>query len=466
MKTKKSNVILYSIYAILNFIFIFQLLKLSTLPNLYNMAIIGVIAFLMLIIFYSQFKKNKTFLNKVGKVLMILLSIMLLVANVYVYRTGSFLNKISSGGTKNETVSVIVKKDSEYNNLEDVKDLVFGKEDENEEIVSEAIVEFEEKLSKTITIEDFVDYPALANALLDDEIEVIILNEAFRNIVEDEIERFTENTKVIHEFHKKTILQQSEVRVDREPFTVMISGIDVYGSISNNSRSDVNILATVNPVRKEVLLISIPRDFYLPLGCQTGALDKLTHSGIYGVDCTMKTVGKALDTDIDFYARVNFNSLINVVNAVGGVTVNVDTPFSAGEYSFPAGENYLDGPKALTFVRDRYNQEGGDRGRGKNQMKVVSALIDKMTSPAIITNYTSVLSSLEGSFQTDMSTHDITSLVKLQLNDMSSWNITEYQVNGTGGTDYAYALGGYAYVMYPDQATLDEAIALINSTME
>lgn len=466
MKTKKSNVILYAIYAVLNFIFVFQLLKLSTLPNLYNLVIIGIIAFLMLIIFYSQFKKNKTFLSKAGKVLMILLSIILLVVNVYVYRAGSFLNTISSGGTKNETVSVIVKKDSEYENLEDVQDLVFGKEDENEEIVLEAIDEFEDKLNKTINIQEFSDYPTLANALLDDEIEVIILNEAFRNIVEDEIESFTEDTKVIYEYNKKTILKKSEVKVDKESFTVMISGIDVYGSINNNSRSDVNILATINPVRKEVLLVSIPRDYYLPLGCQTGALDKLTHSGIYGIDCTMETVGKALDTEIDFYARVNFNSLINVVNAVGGVTVHVDAPFSAGEYSFPVGENYLDGPKALTFVRDRYHQEGGDRGRGKNQMKVVSALIDKMTSPAIITNYTSVLSSLEGSFQTDMSTNDITSLVKLQLNDMSGWNITEYQVDGTGASDYSYALGHNAYVMYPDQATLDQAIALINNTME
>ncbi len=466
MKSKTKNMIFYSIYAILNLIFIFQLLKLGSLPNLYNFAIILITFIFMALIYYSQFKKTKNFLNKIGKVLMILLSLLLIITNMYIYKFGSTLNIVSGGSSKNETVSVIVKKDSSYQKLADVEDLVFGIEDGNEAIVNEAIESIEDKLKQKITMQDYVDYPTLAKALMNDEIEVIVLNEAFRNFIEDELETFTEDTRVIYEYNKKTVIKKSDVNVTKDAFTVMISGIDVYGSISNNSRSDVNILATVNPKTKEILLLSIPRDYYLPLGCQTGALDKLTHSGIYGVDCTMNTVGNALGLDIDFYARVNFNSLINVVDAVGGVTVDVDSGFNSGTYNFPVGPNYLDGPKALSFVRDRYHQEGGDRGRGRNQMKVVTALIDKMTSPAIITNFTSVLSSLEGSFETNMTSKDITSLVKMQINDMSGWAIEQMQLDGTGGSDYAYALNGYAYVMYPDYATIDAAKAAITNMMK
>ena len=465
MKTKTKNLLYFSLYAILNIILLFQIIRINLLPPLYLAGAILVMLLLAALIYFSLVKSNKKSLNNMTKFFTLLLSLILLVANVYIYRAGSFLNNISSGVSKKDTVSVVVSKDSPYESLEDVKDLTFGKEDEGEEIVLEAIKDFEKELNEVIITKDFEDYPQLTSSLISGDSEVIILNEAFRNIVEDEIENFSEETKVIHEFNKKTVIKRPEKKVTKEGFTVMISGIDVYGSISNNSRSDVNILATVNPKTKEVLLVSIPRDYYLPLGCQTGALDKLTHSGIYGVDCTMKTVGNALDVDIDYYARVNFSSLINVVEAVGGITVNVEAPFSTGKYSFPAGENYLDGNKALEFVRDRYHQEGGDRGRGRNQMKVITALINRMTSPAIITNYSSVLNSLEGSFQTNMSSKDITSLVKMQLNDMSGWNITEMQVDGSGGSDFAYALGGYAYVMYPNQETVDAAKLAIDNTL-
>lgn len=462
---KARNKFLFFIYGMLNAVFVFQLVKLSTLPSKYIMLIVIAMAITAIIIFYSQFKKQKTFLNKIGKLLLVILSLLLVVANIFIYQTGSFLDKVSSGDIKKDTVSIIVKSDSPYETLDDVKNLVFAKEDENEEIVIEAIDHFETELGQPISIKYYTDYPTMANALINSEIEVIIFNEAYRNIVEDEVESFNEDTKIIYEYNKETVIESGNKTVDSEAFTVMISGIDVYGSMSNNSRSDVNILATVNPLKKEILLVSIPRDYYLPLGCQTGALDKLTHAGIYGIDCTMNTIGNAFNLDIDYYARVNFNSLISVVNAVGGVNVNVDAPFSTGSYNFPAGDNYLDGEKALVFVRDRYHQEGGDRGRGQNQMKVIASLIDKMTSPAIISNYTSVLSSLEGSFQTNLSTSDITSLVKFQINDMSAWSVKQMQVDGTGGTDYAYALGYNAYVMYPDQQTIDQAKAAITETM-
>ncbi|HZJ86439.1 MAG TPA: LCP family protein [Erysipelotrichaceae bacterium] len=393
-----------------------------------------------------------------------LLSLLLIVANVYVFQADNLLDNVSGGQTKNETVSVVVRKDSPYKTLEDLKFTTFAKEDSKESIVLKSIEYFETKLDHKLKTKEYADYPVLGKSLLEGEIEVMILNEAFRNIIEDDYPDFSENTRIIDSFNKETLIvrkKKESFNIVEDTFTVMISGIDVYGSISNNARSDVNILATINPQTKQIILLSIPRDYYLPFSCQQGALDKLTHTGIYGIDCTMETVGQAFDVDIDYYARVNFSSLINVVDALGGVSVNADYGFQMNQYYFSEGENYLNGSQALEFVRDRKHQVDGDLGRGRNQMKVLTAIINKMASPAIITNFSGIINSLEGSFQTNMTSKEITSLVKMQLKDMKSWDIVQMQVTGFGTYDYSFALGGDYYVMYPDQESVNIAKAAI-----
>lgn len=466
MKNKNSRnpKVYFTIYLLLNALLAFQIFKLATLPSLYNVVIIVLMMLFLIVLYYSQFKTEQKKLNQVGKVSLILLSIILIVANIYVYQADNFLENVSGGQTKNETVSVVVRKDSPYKNLEDLKYTTFAKEDSKEPIVLKSVEYFETKLDHKLKIKEYADYTVLGKSLLEGEIEVMILNEAFRNIIEDDYPDFSENTRIIDSFNKATVItrkKKESFNIVEDTFTVMISGIDVYGSISNNARSDVNILATINPQTKQIILLSIPRDYYLPMGCETGALDKLTHTGIYGIDCTMETVGQAFDVDIDYYARVNFSSLINVVDALGGVTVYADYGFQMNQYYFSQGENFLNGAQALEFVRDRNHQVDGDLGRGRNQMKVLTAIINKMTSPAIITNFSSILNSLEGSFQTNMTSNEITSLVKMQLKDMSSWDIEQMQVTGTGALDYSYALEGNYYVMYPDEESVSIAKAAI-----
>lgn len=462
MKKNLRNKLYFGVYVLLNTVLLIQILRLETLPIMYNAVLVLSALIFGGILYYSQFKTSQLSLNRIGKFFLVLLSVLMLVGNIYIYQAGSLLDRVSGGQSKKDTVSIVVRESSPYKTLDDLKGMKFGIEDSSEVIIKEAIEYFESKSEQKISTKDFKDYTLLAKSLLENDIEVIILNEAYRNIIEDDYPEFSQETRVIAEYNKETLITVNrKFNVVKDPFTVMISGIDVYGSISNNARSDVNILATINPTTKKILLLSIPRDYYLPFTCQQGALDKLTHTGIYGIDCTMETIGEAFDVNIDYYARVNFSSLIKVVDALDGVTVNADYGFTSGNYSFSAGENYLRGNQALAFVRDRKHQADGDLGRGRNQMKVLTAIINKMTSPAIITNFSGIISSLDGSFQTNMTSKEITSLVKMQLKDMESWDIEQIQVTGTGASDYSYALGGNYYVMYPDQESVNIAKAAI-----
>lgn len=464
MKNKqKFGKYLYIVYIVINALFAWQVVKLNSLPTKYLLGLLTGLILVALALYFGLVKTKRKFAFNFSKVLAVIISLALLFGTFYISKFGSFLGGVSGSEEKIDTVSIIVRKDSSYKTLDDIKDLVIGYEDDNETIVQSAIADFNSKAGKNLNLKEVASYEELARQLYDGELEAIILNEAYRNFIRDEYPEFDEDTRVISEFVEKTIIDRNNVNVSKDVFSVMISGIDVYGSISNNSRSDVNILAVVNPSTKKIVLISIPRDYYLPLACRGNAMDKLTHTGIYGVDCTMDTVGTLFGVDIDYYARVNFSSLINVVNAVGGVTVYNDQAFSAGSYSFPAGENYLDGTKALVFVRDRKHQSDGDSGRGRNQVKVLSAIINKMASPALITNFSSILGSLEGSFQTNLTTGEINSLVKMQLNDMSGWDIIQEQVSGTGTSAHSYALGGNYYMMVPDMSSVNRVKEIINA---
>lgn len=222
------------------------------------------------------------------------------------------------------------------------------------------------------------------------------------------------------------------------------------------------MIATVNPKTHQVLLTSIPRDYYVPQPCQGGQTDKLTHTGIFGVDCTVETVENYFGIDINYYVRVNFSSVENIVDALGGINVDSPIAFNALGYSFSAGTNSLNGKEALAFSRERYSLGGGDRDRGKNQMRVITGIINKAISPSIITNYTSILDAVSGSFQTNMSNNEMTSLIKMQINDMSGWDIEQISVNGTGnGSAWSPANGFNSWVMEPNVNTVKRAVEVI-----
>ena len=243
-----------------------------------------------------------------------------------------------------------------------------------------------------------------------------------------------------------------------KPFIVYISGIDTYGAISTVSRSDVNILAVVNPVTHSVLLVNTPRDYYVQLHGTTGVKDKLTHAGIYGVDTSVATMDDLYGININYNVRINFSSLVKVVDTLGGVDVYSEYNFSAGKYSYVAGQNHMNGEQALAFSRDRHSFEGGDRTRGQNQLRVITAIIDKMSSPTTALNYQQVLASMQGAFQTNMGAADITTLFRHQLDDMAKWKVVSTSVDGTGTTATTYSMGSTPlYVMVPDAASLNTA---------
>ena len=235
------------------------------------------------------------------------------------------------------------------------------------------------------------------------------------------------------------------------------------------SRSDVNILATVNTDTHEVLLVSTPRDYFVPLSISNGAPDKLTHAGIYGIDVCMDTLGMLYDIDINYYFRINFGGFVKVIDALGGITVNSDYEFDSKNilgYHFNQGANYVNGEQALVFARERYAFSEGDRQRGKNQMAVIKGVIDKALSPEILTSYSSILSSLDGCFGTNITYEEIAQLLQQQLTNGGSWTIVSYSVDGTGATEKPYSMSQNAYVMVPDYNTVDKAKSLMQKVRD
>ena len=257
----------------------------------------------------------------------------------------------------------------------------------------------------------------------------------------------------------------SNVDVAEEPFTIYVSGNDSYGEVTlEEGRSDVNILLTVNPNTRQILMTTTPRDYYVELPFGEGCWDKLTHAGNYGIDCSMQTLERLYDVEIDYYLRVNFSGFESIVDALGGVEVYSDYAFTSlhSGYYFDVGYNSVDGAEALAFVRERYAFEEGDVQRGKNQMAMIRAIMDKATSPAVISGYLSLMDSVSDSFITNMPKGSISDLVKMQLNEGGSWNIVSNSVNGYVSEAYTYSDSSQLLsVMMQDEASVQHASELI-----
>lgn len=464
-KSKKSSKfdivlkILALAYVIITIIFYTSILRLNLLPN--NFVAIFTIAEIIftLLIGIGLAKKHKTY-----KLNIFCLIIALLVSGVYLYvanyanATTDFLGTMFTEVQETDEYYVVVRSNSNYDSIDDI---------EGEEVYSFQVTEdIKAELSNKVDISfDTADsLTGLGNILLDGEIDVIFVSSSQYSMLSEEIENFEGNTKIIytstHEVESvaEITTENSNYTINNGIFNVYISGIDTSGSISNVSRSDANIIATVNTNTHEVLLTSIPRDYYVTLHSK-GARDKLTHSGIYGINETVTTVEDLLDIDINYYVRVNFTTVINLVDTLGGIEVYSDYDFSTGSYHFNAGYNYLDGEEALAFSRERHAFASGDNQRVKNQQAVIEAIIKKvLNSTTLLTRYTNILESLEGSFQTNIDQSEISNLVKDQLNNMSSWTIRNNSLTGTGAYRSTYSLGSLqSYVMIPDDSSVAEA---------
>jgi len=333
--------------------------------------------------------------------------------------------------------------------------------------MNQVIAEAKKKES-SLNFDVAMTYSKLGDDLYNNTVNAILINTAYNGMFEENHPDFQNEVKEIWTSDIETKVKDFSTRVSvtNTPFIIYISGIDTYGSITTVSRSDVNMIVTVNPNTKKILLTSIPRDYYVTLA-NMQKKDKLTHSGIAGPENTVKTMAKFLGTDINYYARVNFTSLVTMVDALGGITVNVDQDFSAGGYSYKLGLQQMNGEEALAYSRERHSFADGDNVRVKHQQDVLMAMLNKMMSPAVITNYSSVLKAISGCFETNMASSDITDLIKMQINDNASWTFKQKQFTGTGvmQTGGAYMPDSKLYYMIPNDDSVKENLQAIKDVL-
>lgn len=463
--------VLAGIQLIATIIFMAGVFRLNMLPNMY-LAVIGILLLLFWgIILASQFFSKKNAIT--GKVISVIISILLIVGSYFLFKTSGTISDISGGDYKLDNVVVAVMADDPAESIEDAADYNFGVQyNMNGDQITSTVDAINEELGSEIQTTEYESLAEQAQALHDGEVDAIVYNEGYTGILEEAFEGYAENTKVIYTHSIKSEMenQSSDVEVNDETFTVYISGIDVFGAIETNSRSDVNILATVNPTTHQVLLVTTPRDYYVEIpDISNGQKDKLTHAGIYGVDASVKTLEQLYDTEIDFYARVNFTSLIEIVDALGGVDVESEYAFTTSYESglvmnVQQGTNHFNGKQALAFSRERLNVPGGDNQRGKDQQAVITAMIKKMVSPAILTGANGILNSVSGNVETNMSESQIQELIKNQLAETPSWTITSMAATGNGDNQYCYSYSGAPlYVMQPDETSVESIKQAIDS---
>ena len=389
------------------------------------------------------------------------------------------IENVVGQASSNASVSVYVLKEDSAQSIQDAADYNFGIVSGYEtERIQEAVDAMEKDLKTTLRISEYENPLEMLTAFFNGDVGALILNSAYVDILE-EMEGYEDFRSRIRELHEEkisgwgsvlesltTVVPQKGEAIATDPFVVYISGSDTRNKTLATSRSDVNILAVVNPETKQILLLNTPRDYYIPNPVsKAGTRDKLTHCGIYGIECSMQALAKLYDVDVNYYAQINFTGFETLIDAIGGITVYSDVAFNTNDnVHVNKGENHFNGAEALSFARERKHLAGGDNARGQNQMKVIKAVISKLTSGStIISNYADIMGSLEGMFATSLPMKEISSLVKMQLEDMEEWNIHSYAVTGSNGSEYTYSTPGTrVYVMYPNEHDVTTAQNLID----
>ena len=456
---KLLNKILYCLLVILSIILCKEAYKLGVIPNKYLFTLYAVILIVLVLIILGIIFFKKKGLRIMIFIIELLSIIVSIVGIIYIHGANNFFDRIKNYDGKTATYYVVVKKDSSYKELKDLEGKEIGLFQTNADAVEELSNQLKFKSNEISDVTKLIDK--------DSEVEAVYISSGYYNMISEFKKEFKDNTRILKKIKVST---KSEVNSNttKDAYTILISGIDVNGDISTTSRSDVNILMTINLKTHEVLLTHIPRDYYVQLHNTTGLKDKLTHSGVYGIDMTSKTIEDFMNIKVDYFVRVNFTSLVKVVDALGGIDVESDIDFGEGKYHYTKGINHLNGEEALMFSRFRKMLSGGDRDRGNHQEAVISAIINKVTtSKSILTNYNEILNSVANSIETDLSEKDIKELVKYQLNGMYTWNVNKINVDGTGAYDYCYSWPSRKlYVMVPDQTTVDKASNYINNILK
>lgn len=464
--------LIIGIFFVLSMITMYSLVTyLNILPAKFFIpfTIVSILFTLLIGFFLCNFrikKGIKIFFSVIG---ILVVAVSAVVLN-YAIHTFDFLKDISNADLKiTEKYYVMVKADSPYNSLEDIATFTMGTFNENTNIYQDAIKKLSELVEVTLVECD----SSIQNVdnLLSGESTSILLSNLHKEQYEEEHKDFNEKVKILETIEVETDHKENEVvtikPVSEDVMTIYISGIDTYGGINLRSRSDVNMLVTVNKKNHEILLTSIPRDYYVQLHGTYGNKDKLTHAGIYGINMSVQTIQDFMGIDINYYVRVNFSTLEAVVNSIGGVDVYSDITFRPTHHPsviIRQGTNHMDGRTALAFARERYAYQDGDRHRVRNQQEVLKGIINKATSDvSILTRYTTLLNNVSGYFQTNVDMTEVAEIVKIQLDEMPSWTIKQYSLDGTGSKQPTHSMGATPlYVMIPNQDTINTGSRYIN----
>lgn len=455
-----------ALYGISALVFYVLLFATKLLPTGYLVAVGFALAALGGLIFALTRYPHKKVKFTIGTVLAVIGLAVNCFAGFYINKTVNVLRSVAGANTEKYSVTFYTLAENEAENLADLQNGSFGILTAlDRENTDAAIANVEEQDGFTLNTVEYASLTEIADAILNHEVDAIIMNEAYLGIYEDTsgYEDFASKLKVI----STEIIEKEVESVDasnKRVFTVLISGSDTRNQyLDTNGRSDVNILAVINRDTHRILLVSTPRDYFVELAIPgvSGAMDKLTHAGIYGMEVSKNTIGNLYGITVDYYFRVNFTGFVDIIDALGGVDVYSEYAFSAQGYSFRQGMNTLNGNAALAFSRERHSFSGGDRQRGTNQMEVIKAALTKAMSPAILNSYSSILQSVQGCVDMSIPYELIAGIVNDQLNDSASWTIESMSVDGTGSYSSTYSMAQQLYVMIPDQATVDAAKAKI-----
>ena len=429
---------------------------------------IGLLVVLAISIFLQKAKKS----TLVTTIILVVFSLISLVGVFGFKQMIDITNRMNQTAAFSEVeMSIVVPKDSD---IKDVNQLTTvqapTKVDKNNVDTLMSALKKDKKVD--VKVDDVASYQEAYDNLKSGKSKAMVLSGSYASLLESVDSNYSSNLKTIYTYKIKKKNNNSAKQVDSKVFNIYISGIDTYGSISTVSRSDVNIIMTVNMNTHKILLTTTPRDAYVKIpGGGADQYDKLTHAGIYGVETSEKTLENLYGIKIDYYARINFTSFLKLIDQLGGVTVHNDQAFTSlhGKFDFPVGDIQMNSEQALGFVRERYSLDGGDNDRGKNQEKVISAIVNKLASLKSVSNFTSIVNNLQDSVQTNMSLDTINALANTQLDSGSKFTVASQAVTGTGSTGQltSYAMPNSSlYMMKLDDSSVESASQAIKNLME
>ena len=467
-------------------VFFYHIFRIGVLPLPYLLGLGGVLLMLLLLVAALSWNREKKARCAIGIGLTLVLSGVLVFGLLYTSKFLDMISRVTSPMVKERVMmELYVREEDPARSLSDMKDYRFSILSTADRALSDkALEQIGKRLGQEIVPEEYNAPTQLINALLEGRAQSVLISSSLKSVAlealglphNDSRLRLIERFAVDYEGKKPSRAEEPAPRTEDLPaempegwrfssrsgiFAIYISGIDDRDGLVSRSLSDVNIIAVVNTNTRQVLLISTPRDFFVNTPVSGETKDKLTHAGLYGVDVSRQTLEDLYGMDIDYIFKLDFKGFIKIVDALGGIDVESDADFWAGDIHYVKGMNHLTGYQALFFARIRVGLEGGDRARGRHQMAVIQAVAQKAASPEILKNYDAVLAALSDSFETTVPYEKASAIVREQLARGGTWHTKSFSANGSDAFDHSFTFPDRNYVMIPDMDTIEEARRLM-----